>query len=162
MKYCTDLILGKDFLYLSSFISQITDFLYCMVCIFIFDGATVKTENTENIYLILVQCYFLLVVLLQTSVTTTTSNPINWLTLHESSTWRTCVKLSFKPGPKKKKRIEKKKKISLIFSIGVPRRFNLHMVIWVHCSGFPYSCNKFEYINIAYQSFWSISGEKSL
>ena len=61
MKYCTDLILGKDFLYLSSFISLITDFLYCMVYIFIFDGVTVKTENTENIYLILVQCYFLLV-----------------------------------------------------------------------------------------------------
>ena len=61
MKYCTDLILGKDFLYLSSFISQITDILYCMVYNFIFDGVTVKTQNTENIYLILVQCYFLLV-----------------------------------------------------------------------------------------------------
>ena len=47
MKYCT-VILGKDFVHLSSFIPQILDFFftfYSMVYIFIFDGVTVKTEN---------------------------------------------------------------------------------------------------------------------
>ena len=44
MKYCT-VILGKDFVHLSSFIPQILDFLYLMICIFIFDGVTVKTAN---------------------------------------------------------------------------------------------------------------------
>ena len=36
LKYCTNLILGKDFVYSSSFISQILDFLYWMVCISLF------------------------------------------------------------------------------------------------------------------------------
>ena len=35
------------FVYLSSFISQILDFLYWIICIFIFHGVTVKTENTR-------------------------------------------------------------------------------------------------------------------
>ena len=38
--------LARLFVYLSSFISQILDFLYWLVCIFIFDGMTVKTENS--------------------------------------------------------------------------------------------------------------------
>ena len=38
--------LARLFVYLSSFISQILDFLYWLVCIFIFDGVTVKTENS--------------------------------------------------------------------------------------------------------------------
>ena len=40
--------LARLFAYWSSFISQILDFLYWMVCIFIFDGVTVKTEHTMN------------------------------------------------------------------------------------------------------------------
>ena len=39
--------LSRLFVYSSSFISQILDFLYWMVCIFIFHGVTVKTENTR-------------------------------------------------------------------------------------------------------------------
>ena len=44
MKYHTNLIIGEAFciFYLSSFISQILDFLYRLVSIFIFDGLTVK------------------------------------------------------------------------------------------------------------------------
>ena len=38
--------LVRPFAYLSSFISLIRDFLYWMVCNFIFDCVTVKTENT--------------------------------------------------------------------------------------------------------------------
>ena len=44
MKYHTNLIIGEAFciFYLSSFISQILDFLYRLVSILIFDGLTVK------------------------------------------------------------------------------------------------------------------------
>ena len=38
--------MARLFVYLSSFISQILDFFYWLVCIFIFDGVTVKTENS--------------------------------------------------------------------------------------------------------------------
>ena len=41
-------LLARLFAYWSSFISQILDFLYWMVCIFIFEGVTVKTEHTMN------------------------------------------------------------------------------------------------------------------
>ena len=40
--------LARLFAYLSSFISQILDFRYWIVCIFIFDGVTMKTENCQN------------------------------------------------------------------------------------------------------------------
>ena len=40
--------LARLFAYWSSFISQILGFLYWLVCIFIFDGVTVKTEYTMN------------------------------------------------------------------------------------------------------------------
>ena len=39
------------FVYLSSFIFQILDFLYWMVCIFIFDGTTVKTKKRAQVSL---------------------------------------------------------------------------------------------------------------
>ena len=38
--------LARRFVSLSSFISRILDFLYWMVCTFIFHGVTVQTENT--------------------------------------------------------------------------------------------------------------------
>ena len=48
INYRTNLILGEDFcVYLSSFISQILDLLYWLVCIFIIDGMTVKTQNKQ-------------------------------------------------------------------------------------------------------------------
>ena len=49
MNYCTDLILGEAFYILASFISQILDFMHWLVCIFIFDGVTVKTKNSCRI-----------------------------------------------------------------------------------------------------------------
>ena len=36
----------------TSFISQILDFLYRLVCIFIFDGVSVKTQNRQILYLL--------------------------------------------------------------------------------------------------------------
>ena len=45
----TDLILGEAFaIFTFRFIAQILDFLFWLVCIFIFDGVTVKTENTTH------------------------------------------------------------------------------------------------------------------
>ena len=49
MNYHIDLILGEAFCIsnLSSFISQILNFVYEMICIFILDGVNVKTENVS-------------------------------------------------------------------------------------------------------------------
>ena len=44
-EYCTDLILGKTFC-ISIFFNFPDNFLYWLVCIFIFDDMTVKTQNT--------------------------------------------------------------------------------------------------------------------
>ena len=40
--------LARLFVYLSSFTSQITNLLFWLVCIFIFDGVTKKTQNTTQ------------------------------------------------------------------------------------------------------------------
>ena len=40
--------LARLFVYLSSFISQMLNFLFWLVCIFIFDGVTKKTQNTTQ------------------------------------------------------------------------------------------------------------------
>ena len=45
MKNCPTLILAETFVHLPSFISQILDFIYWTVFIFIFDGVTVNTSK---------------------------------------------------------------------------------------------------------------------
>ena len=51
MKNCTDLNLGEAFAYLLSFISQILDFIYYTLLIFIFNSVTVKTCNNVTFFL---------------------------------------------------------------------------------------------------------------
>ena len=47
MQYCTDLILGEAFYIFNIFLHfPDSGLLYWLVCIFIFDGVTVKTENS--------------------------------------------------------------------------------------------------------------------